>query len=409
MKVIYVTVRFPVPTETFAGLDVLTLVRAGVEVRVLALRAPHRHHAQMIRERGLSGIAIEVSTPRTWFAGVAYMLERPTKTLQLFGFIVRNSWRRPAHLAWSLLLLPSVMRCFQRIEQDRPDVVHLFWGHFPSMVGYLVARYLPGTVLSHFLGAYDLEYHYGPTVPVIRDADLVWTHANINIPRLEALGVARRRIHVAYRGIDTGDVAADNTRVARRVVSAGRMIPVKAFDKLLHTFKLVHDRFADATLVIAGDGPERASLEQLSARLGIRDVVQFVGQIPQSDLFARYQQAQVFLFMPECPTDRLPNVAKEAALRGCAVVITNSTGMDELFTHGEDAFVVDYGDTASAAAHVNRLLEEDDVRARMSTAARQRIIDAFDVKNSMARYIESWTVAIATKSRSSGVPPRAED
>ena len=64
--------------------------------------------------------------------------------------------------------------------------------------------------------------------------------------------------------------------------------------------------------MIVGDGPERAQLERLSARLGIQDAVRFVGY--QRDVTAYYDAADVFALTSH--SEGSPNVLLEAMMLG---------------------------------------------------------------------------------------------
>lgn len=394
MKIAYVTVRFPQPSEAFAAVDVRWLVGEGLHVVVLALRGPNPDHARMLRERALHRVPVECATAANTFRGAGWGLAHPGVTASLLAFMLRTTWPRPLHLLRSLYLVPSTLRCLAAIRREKPDVVHLFWGHFPALVGYLVRRYHPGIVLSHFLGAYDLEYGYGPSGPVARSADAVWTHAHANRPRIEALGVPPGRIHVVHRGIEVDDEPA-TPKTPHRVVAAGRLIGVKSFDKAIAAFARAHRRFPDATLVVAGEGPERASLQRVARDLDVSGAVEFAGHLPQDELFAHLERAEVFLTMSCSPSERLPNVAKEAALRRCLVVTARSAAIDELFTDGVDAFVVPCHDVEAAAERLIRAFTDTALRERMGEAARARIVDSFDVRRTMARYLEHWRVLAA--------------
>ena len=55
-----------------------------------------------------------------------------------------------------IALIPMSFYMFEKLKKEKPDIVHLFWGHYPSLVGYLVKKNMPDTKLSQFLGAYDL-------------------------------------------------------------------------------------------------------------------------------------------------------------------------------------------------------------------------------------------------------------
>jgi glycosyltransferase involved in cell wall biosynthesis len=408
LRAAIVTIRFPVPSEAFASVEILELIRSGASIDVLAMRGADANHGQMLGERGLENVRLDVANGANTIEGLGYTLRRPTRALRLLGFIARHASRHPTHLLRSLALVPSTMRCFERIQMSAPDVVHLFWGHFPSLVGFLVHRYRPDIVLSHFLGAYDLEYDYGPAAAVARDADVVWTHAKVNVPLLEARGIAPSRIRVSYRGVDTrGIPPAPPAKRPHRVITAGRFLPTKAFDAVLEVFAAVRTRIPDATLVVAGDGPERPRLERVARQLGVADAVEFVGHVPQMRLFALFDESEILLLMSRDPTERLPNVAKEAALRWCVTVTSQTTGIDELFTDGKDALIVSGRDVGAAAEGIVALFEDPKRRARMAESARDRVLGLFDVRATAGRYLDEWRAQRERKRGRSSQPAGA--
>jgi glycosyltransferase involved in cell wall biosynthesis len=398
LNVVYLTMRFPVLSETFAGLDVRTLADLGVNVRVLTMRRPIQNHERVLRERGLADIAVDHLTPGKWFAGGLEKAKHPLTVARLVGFMIRKQWYQPRTLAISLWLIPAVMRCFAQIRTSRPDVVHLFWGHFPSLVGHLVERYMPDVVMSHFLGAYDLEYGIGVAAPVAARADVVWTHAEANRSRIEKLGIDPSKLNVVHRGVEISEQHGAVKKQALRIVSAGRLISRKAFPDTIDVFERVHEAYPGATMVIAGDGVDRAELEQRVRDRGLDDAIEFVGQVGQDALFALFDDAEIFLLMSNSPSERLPNAAKEAALRGCVCVTTETIGIDELFEDGTNAFIVPRGDVSAAAERVQQLFHDRTKMETMSHASAATIRDAFDVRVSMGRYIEMWD-GLVTSSR----------
>jgi len=383
---------FPKPSEAFASLEVRTLSRMGVDVGVLAMRFPDKRHAQLIKEFGLESIEIDNATPGNLVFGMLAAIRHPFVTMRLMAFIFRRTWRSPRYLLLSLAFLPSVMRCFERIKTALPDVVHLFWGHFPSLVGYLVQRYLPAVVVSHFLGAYDLlEYRYEPSAVVAKHADVVWTHARANLPAIEELDVPGARVKVVYRGIDTAAASADGRYGnSRRILSSGRLVRNKAFDEVLEIFARLRGSIPDAMLTIAGEGPERAGLEMLAKKHGINDFVMFTGHVPQETIFSYYDEADVLLLMSFSPSERLPNVIKEAALRRCVPVVSQTPGIEELITDGVDGFIVPLHDVDAAAERVREILKDPQRASVIADAARNKVISKFDVHTSMREYINIW-------------------
>jgi glycosyltransferase involved in cell wall biosynthesis len=407
MKVWYVTMIFPAKSETFACSDVRVLRDGAVDVSVHTLRparpggqfekrsflrsgARRRAAAELLGERGLAGLPTSYGTLASAVRGLGFALRNPLTLLDLISWIARHSWRTPKHLVKSLTLVPRSLDILQSAMRERPDVVHLFWGHYPAIVGYLAHRHLPGTVLSMFLGAYDLERGFAGTAPVARQADVVWTHARANVPAITRLGVSPDRIRVAYRGIDIARFPAHSPKQPRRIVTAGRLIRSKAVGDVIAVFAALLPDFPDARLTVLGNGPERSSLERLTRSLGVAKAVEFLGHVSHDRVSRELATADVFLLMSRKESERLPNGVKEAMACCCVCVVSETPGIEELVVDGETGFVVPQGDIAAASRCVTQVFSNRDDVQKMVAAARTQIVSQFDVRKSMGRYREVW-------------------
>ena len=179
MRVTYVTMQSPATSETFASSNVAALRRLGVDVRVVGMRPPHTDHERMLAERGLQDVPIRPMTPARYATSTLLAVRHPVRTWTLLHWAFRWHWLRLHVLLRCLALLPSAQAVFASLRAQDPEIVHLFWAHYPSMVAILLMRYSPQTPRTVFLGAYDLdEGRYGSilegSVSVARAADVVW-------------------------------------------------------------------------------------------------------------------------------------------------------------------------------------------------------------------------------------------
>ena len=227
-----------------------------------------------------------------------------------------------------LAFVPRSMGILASLEREQPDVVHLFWGHYPSIVGFLVLARLPRTVLSMFLGTYDLTRLYRGSAWVASRADLVSTHARWNVPVLEALGAPQQRIHVAYReSIQRYSAESRHQKHGGGLFPAGVSMKERGWTMCCSCFEKSTRAVPRATLRLLGQGPERANLERLSQSLGIDRAVTFVGHVAQRRVARELAAAEVFLHMSWDETERLPNVVKEAMASRCLCVVTRTSGI----------------------------------------------------------------------------------
>ena len=145
------------------------------------------------------------------------------------------------------------------------------------------------------------------------------------------------------------------------ILAVGRLHRQKRFDVLVAAAALWKDRVPQPVVLIAGDGPERSSLEQQAVRLGA-DVRLLGRRIDVADLMA---MADVVVLPSEW--EARPLVAQEALAAGRALVATPVGGVPSLV--GSAAVLVPVGRPGPLAAAVIRLLDDPDHRKRLERDA----------------------------------------
>lgn len=396
MKVFYVTMVFPATSETFACGDVRNLRRSGVDVSVHALRRPVPGWRKMLEERGLSDLTVIHGSWRNFFVGLGLLIRYPGRFLVLLAWLIRCSATRPVHLLKGLALMPRAMHIFAHIVREQPDVVHLFWGHYPSIVGFLVQRFQPQIKVSIFLGAYDLLTGFAGSSWVAIRAHTVWTHAGCNVRSIRDWGIPEENIRVCHRGIDLSFTRERaKTKVPRRILSAGRLVKNKGMDGVLRIFGQIVRRWPDATLVILGGGKEEERLKILARELKIEASVYFGGHVPHEEVFRQMAAAEVFILLTSHLAERLPNAVKEAMACRCLCLVTNSPGIEELVIDGKTGFILPK-DEAAFARRVDEIFDHPERFAAMAEAAEDFVKEHFDASRQMALYRQAWEKLISS-------------
>lgn len=138
------------------------------------------------------------------------------------------------------------------------------------------------------------------------------------------------------------------------LLAIGRLTPQKDMATLLEAMALVSSRHK-VRLLILGDGPLRAALEQQRERLGLDEVVQFVGFAPHPAAYL----ARARLFVLPSRWEGSPNALTEALALGCPVVATDCPhGPRELLRDGTIGRLVPVGDVAALAKAISAALHE---------------------------------------------------
>jgi glycosyltransferase involved in cell wall biosynthesis len=182
------------------------------------------------------------------------------------------------------------------------------------------------------------------------------------------------------------------------IVSAGRLVDGKGWIHLLRAFHLLRQKLPEATLVIAGDGPQLNAYESLAVSLRIAAHVHFVGQRTASELAALYAAADVFAV--STLTDTYGAVLPEAMACGAVTVSSvHAAATADLITDGETGFIADPRDEqsfADALARAVSLSPED--RTTMLARARLRTPDD-DMESSAREIVEFLSGRIAESHR----------
>lgn len=145
------------------------------------------------------------------------------------------------------------------------------------------------------------------------------------------------------------------------LVAAGRLHVNKGFDTLLQALKKV----PDATLWLAGAGPEEGALKTLCQQLGLNDRVRFLGW--RNDVTTLMKTADVFV----CPSrhEGLGSIVMESWAHGCPIVATRSQGPGEVIENEVTGLLTDIDDVDQLAAALNRTLGDADLRDRLRRQA----------------------------------------
>lgn len=174
----------------------------------------------------------------------------------------------------------------------------------------------------------------------------------------------------------------DASGIDHIVLAAGRLSPEKGFFVLLEAAASLLGADRSTGVVLFGEGPLRAGLEQRTAELGLRD--RFVMPGFRSDLDRLIAAADVVV-LPSF-TEGLPNVALEASAAGVTVVATDVGGTPEVVADGETGILVPPGEPTVLAARISELLRNPVLRGRLGAAGRQRMRDHFTFEAQASAY-----------------------
>jgi glycosyltransferase involved in cell wall biosynthesis len=135
---------------------------------------------------------------------------------------------------------------------------------------------------------------------------------------------------------------------------------------LAEAYRKLCEKRRDAALIVAGDGPYRATMEKKLSHLPAH----FLGTLGDEELAQLYASADLFLFPSR--TDTLGQVVMEAQASGLPCLVSPDGGPKESIEDGRTGVVVSDSDPARWAGVVGELLDDADRRTRMGELAAQR-------------------------------------
>jgi phosphatidylinositol alpha-mannosyltransferase len=166
-------------------------------------------------------------------------------------------------------------------------------------------------------------------------------------------------------GIDMNKYKAPLRRSENRknktIFYVGRLEQRKGVKHLLHAFKILTETEENVSLIIAGDGPDRAKLESLAADLELGDAVSFVGFISEKEKIHYLRTADLYC-SPALYGESFGIVLLEAMATGTVLVAGDNPGYASVMKGLGALSLVNPKHHAEFSRRLNLLLHETDLR-----------------------------------------------
>jgi len=296
-------------------------------------------------------------------------------------------------------------------HRERYDLVHSHSYHASPALGsalrwtgpLVFSPYYHGTGHSVLRAGAHLGYRQVARVVFGRaDRIVCLTPAEAELVRAAYPRVAHR-VQVIPAPVEVDELRAardcvDLDRITPTIFTAGRLVDYKRVDRLVEAFARCGPEWR---LRIAGDGPERGSLEQLAAKLGVADRVELLGFVSRAELIAGYAHASVFASLSEHESQGISAV--EALAAGLPVVLSDiDAHRDVGVMSGQELDFV--GPSMSPQALASLLTS---VRVPVDAASRQALLDGLPSPSSViGSMMEVYRQAMGTAGRITSIGDR---
>ena len=161
----------------------------------------------------------------------------------------------------------------------------------------------------------------------------------------------------------------------------------KGLETLLHSVTTLMSKGYDVTLHVIGDGDDKPYLERTSTNLGLsKQNVVFHGRVTDEILQAAYSQCKIFA-MPS-KKEGFGIVFLEAMRWGKPCIGGNYGGTPDVIKHGENGFLVEYGNISEIVKTIQILIENDSVLHRMGEKSKEMLEHEFSFAKFLSNYQE---------------------
>jgi glycosyltransferase involved in cell wall biosynthesis len=385
---------YPRISETFISNEILLLEEQGLSLHILSMRQPR----ETFSHTSIGRIKARVDyLPETFLLSLHVLLPQnlmlAAKQPRRYGAACKMAFRRflrTRKAATFKHLFQAGYLVNKLLPGSRITHFHAHFAHSPTSVAFF-ASLLSGIPFSFTAHAKDIY----TTDPVqlrekMAHARFVVTCTEYNRRHLTRIsGVAAPAVFRIYHGIDIGLFSNHHTGALPappyRILTVSRMTAKKGLPTVFKALGILRDKgfFFHHTLI--GEGEERDSLQKLVRDLRLEPFSLWMGTMPHDEVIRQYQQADLFVLGCEIAAngdrDGIPNVCIESMAMGVPVVATRISAIPELIENGKTGLLVDPGNPDALAEAMIQALTDADLRQKMITTARDRVIRNFNNRN----------------------------
>lgn len=168
---------------------------------------------------------------------------------------------------------------------------------------------------------------------------------------------------------------------------AARFVPGKDFETLLRGLALLRDERRDTRLMLAGDGPTRMAVEDLAHELGVDDVVEFLGQVPEADMPAFLDGLDIYVQLTDGEAFSMSII--QACAARLPVVASDVAGVHDVFVDRDTALLIAPRSPRAFADAIAELLDDDgSLAAGVSSRGYRLAIDEYSAARMAHAYLE---------------------
>lgn len=395
-RVGYLISQYPAPSHTFVRREIDAVRRAGVDVDMFSIRPPPDHDVLSDRDRedhDSTWYVLPISALSLARTNAKLFLKRPLAYAGALKASIDHRVPGARSLVWALFYFLEGMKLAKELEARGIEHLHDHFANPAAHAGYAAVRYLGIGWSLTLHGLSDFDYPGGllleDKIRAARFVACATKYGRAQAMRLSDPALWERLI-VTRCGIELDRIPPRDPNSDRlRFVCVGRLSPEKGQLGLIDAFGAAVDAGLDAELLLVGDGPDMARVEERVQSKHVKDRIMMVGRKAEGEALEAIASSDVLVLASFM--EGLPVVLMEALAMEVPVVAPCIAGIPELVEHKKTGLLFAAGDWDDLAQQLLEIGRDEDLRRSLGAEGRKRIVEEFDIDRAVRPLVERFS------------------
>jgi colanic acid/amylovoran biosynthesis glycosyltransferase len=384
----YITTGYPSPSHTFIQREIQELERQGIGIFPISINkvASAELLSDLDRSDAERTFTIkQTSPPRALIAAARFTVSSPKAVAEVLRLIVKLGVTDLKGFLWHLFQLVEAMLVVRECERRGVTHIHAHFGEVPATVAWFAAelgrRRSATSVQTWSVTVHGWREFTNENAAMLgqkmRSATFVAAISDFTRAQLMRIaGVAHSADHfsVVRCGLPMSDYPFEPRTALHDVptiLMTARLADEKGHLVLLEALAFLRSAGTPMKALFIGSGPVAEVLADATTRLGLSDLVTWMGAQPPSVVHEQLQACDIFC-LPSF-AEGLPVVLMEAMAVGRPVITTSISGIPELVENNVTGLVLPAGRSDLLADALQRLVNDDELRTQLVKAGRTRV------------------------------------
>lgn len=384
--------EFPGQTHAFFMREKAAMESMGAEVQILSTRRPVAKESEAkhawAAEAASKAVYLAPLSLGDWLSSVfVFIAAGPLAWWRCLCCVVKaDVGFKEKIMMFGLVLIGAFLKRYCRLHGI--DHIHVHSCANAANIA-LFNRLLNGT-------SYSMTLH-GPMQDYGFNQAAKWQHAAFVVIITKELiaeakqilnGIPLPPLYLAPMGVNVehfkrkGEYSPPVKGKAVKLVSCGRIHPVKAHDDLIRALVLLKEKHIEAELVICG-APDSQSytqnysqeLDKLATELNVSEQLIRLGSVSEERVKQALEDAHVFCLASL--KEPLGVATMEAMSMGIPAIVARSPGVEEMIISGKDGFLVEPRAPQEFADTIASLIDQPETAEAIAQAGRNKVVESY--------------------------------